>query len=231
MSPLIVIRAQPGADRSVARARTMGLSAEADPLFVAHALGWSPPDPADYDGLIVGSARVFELGGPKLEVLRSLPVHAVGPVTAAAAARAGFEVAGEGDRDLAFLMRRIPPDVRLLRLAGRDHIASQDPRIGATLFLYAVDALPIGPVLARQLERGAIVALHSLRGARHLAKQTVQLGLTRRNIALAAISQAVAEAAGKGWAAVAVASEPRDAALLCRAAALARVGFGPKEGG
>jgi uroporphyrinogen-III synthase len=75
-------------------------------------------------------------------------------------------------------------------------------------------------VLVEALRRPAVVALHSAEAARHLAREVDRLGLARGQIALAAMGQRVAAAAGPGWARVAVAASPDDAALLAQARAL-----------
>ena len=63
----------------------------------------------------------------------------------------------------------------------------------------------------------AVVALHSAEAARHFASQCEHHAISRSHIALAALAQRIAEAAGDGWAAVATAANLADHALLALA--------------
>jgi uroporphyrinogen-III synthase len=67
------------------------------------------------------------------------------------------------------------------------------------------------------LREGGLVLLHSGAAARHFAAECDRLGLRRGNIALAALGERIARAAGTGWAALRWAGEPRDAGLLALA--------------
>jgi uroporphyrinogen-III synthase len=61
------------------------------------------------------------------------------------------------------------------------------------------------------------VLLHSGAAARRLAAECDRQAIHRRDIALAALSPRIAEAAGPGWAALRSAAEPTEAALLALA--------------
>jgi uroporphyrinogen-III synthase len=63
---------------------------------------------------------------------------------------------------------------------------------------------------------GSIALIHSPRAARRLAELLEQ----RNSVAVAAISQAAAEAIGDGWESVQAAESPTDEALLSLAARL-----------
>ena len=218
---LVIIRPAPGAGRTARAARANGLTPIVHSLFEAKPLRWEPPDPALYDALIVSSATALRLGGPALTALQTLPVHAVGAATASAARALGFNVAMVGDAGIETLAHELarPTPQRFLRLAGRQHIELVEPgMLIDTAIVYAVDPVPMPPALRERLAKGAVtVALHSPRAARHFAAECDRLGLGRKDIALAALSENVADAAGGGWRHVATADAPEDARLLSAA--------------
>ena len=43
---VLILRPQPGADETAARARALGLEPLVAPLFTVRPLAWTPPDPA-----------------------------------------------------------------------------------------------------------------------------------------------------------------------------------------
>jgi len=187
----------------------MGLETRIVPLFEIIPLPWAAPDPEEFDALIMTSANAIRHGGTELEGLKPLPVHAVGAATAVAARAAGFIVAsiGEGgSRDMA-----LPADERLLHLAGRDHRAS-----GAATTIPVYEARAVEGPGGLDAIGNCVVAVHSPRAGRRLA----ELVADRSRTAIAAISQAAAEACGPGWKRVHAPPQPSDAALLALAARL-----------
>lgn len=208
MRPLVILRPEPAASRTAERARAMGLEVRILPLFALEPLPWSAPDPADFDGLVLTSANAVRLGGDQLGRLVSLPVHAVGAATAAAARDAGFAVASIGAGGVRNLDL---PRGRLLHLAGRDH-----QPVGAALTICIYDAQAIACPEGVDELRDCVVAVHSPRAGRRLA----ELAASRGSIAVAAISPAAAEACAAGWRGVHIAPQPTDAALLALAASL-----------
>ncbi len=208
MTRALVLRPEPGNARTCAALAAAGMAPVALPLFTAVPLAWSPPDPQDYDALLLTSAQAVRLAGDGLARLAGLPVVAVGAATAAAARAAGLHVAIVGDGDAAAAVARAAAYPRLLHLAGREHVAQ--PRVAA-LTVYASEAVAVAPdALAAALD--AVVLLHSARAAQHFA--VLADSLPRRRIRLAVLSPAVATAAGTGWARVAVADRPDDTALI-----------------
>ncbi|KQN25454.1 hypothetical protein ASE86_04245 [Sphingomonas sp. Leaf33] len=203
---LAVLRPEPGNAATAARIEELGHVALRLPLFAVRALAWEVPDPADFDALLLSSANAVRHAGPGLARLRSLPVHAVGSATAAAAQAAGLTVAavGEGGVDA------LAPPGRVLRLVGREHRSAPAAR---TIPVYASDAL--SPDLSALPHTTAL--LHSPRAAARLSALVGERG----HIAIAAISDAARVAAGTGWRSVAVADHPSDAALIAAALALA----------
>ncbi len=197
----------------------MGLRAQAHPLSEIVPLQWHMPGGA-FDGILAGSANAFRQGGALLGELTGQPVYAVGASTAEAAGESGFRVAVTGKGGLQTVLDELAGQrLRLLRIAGEDHVPL-DPPAGvtmATVIAYRVAALPVSPDLASSLERGAVVLLHSAAAAEHFAAEVDRLGLARCAIRLAALGQRIAAAAGPGWASVSAADEPNDPALLALA--------------
>ena len=108
---------------------------------------------------------------------------------------------------------------RLLHLAGREH-RLLPCEVVATRIVYALDVLPVATdVLARCRDR--VVLLHSPRAADRFALLLDQAGVERATVRLAALSDAVRDAAGGGWAAARASPVPTDAALVALAVRLA----------
>jgi uroporphyrinogen-III synthase len=217
--PVAVLRPEPGNAATVARVEAAGLTAIPLPLFAVHALDWVMPDPARFDALILTSANAPRLAGSGLDALAHLPVFAVGPATAAAARARGLTVAEAGDGDGAELVASLTARgfERALLLAGRERRVHAGGVVAEAITVYASDPLPIDARTIAALA-GSIALLHSMRAAQRLAEL---VGPARRSIRLAAISDAVAVAAGPGWAHAATASAPNDAALIALARRLA----------
>ncbi|MFA9200246.1 MAG: uroporphyrinogen-III synthase [Cypionkella sp.] len=217
--PLVVVRPEPGCSETVRAAQAQGLAAVAAPLFSIEPVAWQAPDPARFDGILAGSANVFRLGGKELARLAALPVHAVGERTAAAARAAGFVVETVGGGGLQAVIEALAPPRRLMRLAGAARVPlAPPPGVGiAECVVYRAVPLALDGSVLSALRAGAVVALHSGEAARAFAALCGGLGLARERIALAALAPRIAAAAGGGWAAVAVAPEVSDAALLATA--------------
>ena len=220
MTPLIVIRPEPGCGATVDAARRMGLTAHGHPLFSVAPLAWDAPAAESFDALLLGSANVLRHAGPGLSIYRGKPAYAVGETTAQAAREAGLEVVLTGHGGLqSVLAALLPEHRRLLRLAGQARVPLLVPE-GCTLVervVYASEPLAIGAALAEQLRDEAVIVLHSAEAARHFASECARLGLNRTGISLALIGPRLIEAAGQGWRKVAVARSPDDQALLALA--------------
>lgn len=219
MTLLIVIRPQPGADATAAAARDMGLAARLFPLFAIAPVAWTPPEPTEIDALLIGSANAVRHAGPALAAFAGKPVYAVGQATAAACRAAGLTVAAIGTGGLDGVLGRITDHARLLRLAGREHVALTVPP-GITLserIVYASLPQPVPPELAALLGAPAVVLLHSAAAAEHFAAECSRLGIARNAITLATIGPRVTAVCGEGWAEVVTAASPDDAALLAQA--------------
>jgi len=211
MRRVIVLRPEPGASDTMARARKLGLHAVSIPLFAVEPIAWEAPNASAFDGVLLTSANAIRHGGRHLASLRGLKAYAVGSATAHAARAAGFEVAATGDGSVETLLGSLDPGLRLLHLCG-DHRAAA-----------ASAVTPIVVYRSRPVERppvhdvsDSVVLVHSPRAGRRLA----ELVESRGSIAIAAISKAAADAAGSGWAEIAIADQPSDEALLALAARL-----------
>jgi uroporphyrinogen-III synthase len=214
MTRVVVLRPEPGATATVEKARALGLEAVAVHLFTIEAVEWEAPDAANFDGLLLTSANAVRFGGEALHSLRGLKVNAVGEATAEAAREAGLDVAAIGDAGIPLLLGSIQPDLKLLHLCGADR---REPH-GATQAITRVTVYRATPVQAPDLSAasGSVALIHSPRAGQRFA----ELVSDRGTIAIAAISEAAAEAVGNGWHRVETAAQPTDEALLALAASL-----------
>lgn len=212
---ILLLRPEPNA--SAAAARALGLDPVAAPLFTIRPLAWTPPDPADFDAVLLTSAHAARRAGAGLTSFLHLPCRAVGEATAAAARIAGFSDVQAGAGDGAAALAELSGQ-RVLHPCGREHVAL--PGVERRIVYAAEAATELPGAAAEALRAGALALVHSPRAAALLAALVDEAGLDRAGIRIAAISPAAAEAAGSGWAQVAAASAPRDAALLELAAEL-----------
>lgn len=210
----------PGALATVQRAREQGLDAFALPLFEIVPLDWDPPDASQFDGILLTSVNALRHGGGGLQSLLQLPAYAVGEATAKAARAAGFAIAATGTAGIEGLLGSIDRGLRLAHPCGRDRVEVQSARQSITpVAVYQARAVAVTGL--KRLE-GCVIMIHSPRAARRLA----ELVDDRSSMAIAAISPAVAEAAGADWGKVEAANVPTDRALLALAARLCKNGGG-----
>lgn len=212
----LALRPEPGLSATLEKARAMGLAVTGRALSEICAVDWDGPDPAGFDGLLIGSANAFLHGGPNLALLKDRPAYVVGEATAHAARVAGFRVAMVGSGGLQGVLDAIPAPARLLRIAGEEHVPLTAPD-GVTITevtAYRSIALLLDPAAPLLASGEALVLLHSAATARHFAAECDRLGLPRAGIALGALGPRIAAAAGDGWAAVHTAARPDEATLL-----------------
>jgi uroporphyrinogen-III synthase len=205
---LLILRPEPGASATAARAKSMGLETLVCPLFETRAVEWEAPE-TRFDAIVFTSANALRLGGAKLSTYCSLPVYAVGDATAEAARTFGFTNVIAGDADVAAVTGKIARagHRNVLHLAGRDHMPSGFEAIA----VYASDV-----IAPPDIPNAAVALLHSARAARRFA----EIVEDRSSVSIVAISSVVADAAGRGWRSVSVADQPRDASMLALAARL-----------
>ena len=211
MSQVVILRPEPGASVTLARATATGIDAVAIPLFEVAPVDWVAPDTEGFDALLLTSANAVRFAGEQLAGLRELPAYCVGEATAAAAREAGLEVAATGANDAAALAELVPPGLQLLHLTGKAHRAI--PGV-AEIIVYHSAVIDPPPSLASLT--GNVAMVHSPRAGNRLA----ELVEARGEIGIAAISAAAAAACGGGWREIAVIATPDDGALLALAAAL-----------
>lgn len=215
MRPLAVLRPEPGNAATVARATAAGFRTLSLPLFAVRGVDWAVEDAAAFDALIVTSANALRFGGVGLAHLVRLPVLAVGENSAAAARAAGFSVVASGTGDAAAIVTLAETRGyrRALHLAGRERTLRAGGVIAAVATVYESVAVPIETDRLQSLV-GTCALLHSARAARRLGALIDAAGIARAALAIGAFSPAIAAAAGPGWAAIATAATPDDAALF-----------------
>jgi uroporphyrinogen-III synthase len=214
MRRILVLRPEPGASETIGRAREAGLEALAVPLFEIEPIEWTAPEASRFDALLLTSANAFRHGGEQLQLVRGLPVYAVGEATAHAARERGFDIAAVGDAGVDRLLGSIETDIRLLHLCGEDRKAPD----GAAQDITAIPVYRAREVEQPELSKaqGCVALVHSSRAGKRFS----ELATERDTITVAAISAAAAEAAGAGWEAIESANEPTDDGLLALAARL-----------
>lgn len=227
---LIVTRPAEEAARTSAAAREAGFEPLVAPLLAIESVPWTLPKPLP-DALLFTSARSPQLvadTAPGIRsLLRALPAYAVGARTAEIAAAAGFHVvaAGKGDGSDALALAARDGIGTLLHLAGKTTAALTVPD-GLQLVrraVYAakrVGALPPQALETLRTGEAFAVLLFSARTARHFSGLVDAAGLDRAAVRLVALSPAVADAAGTGWRAIAVAAGPNLAEALAAARSL-----------
>lgn len=215
-----VLRPEPGNAATCDALRLVGLVPLSLPLFDIVPLAWTPPAQEQFDGLLVTSANALRCAGTALEKLAGLPVFAVGRATAQEVRSAGLTVIETGAHGVAAIAAEAKRQgyQQLLHLAGRQRMKTP-PGVSALIEVYDARERAINPADLHAVE-GQIALLHSPRAARRfvlLAKGKITL----ESVRLAALSPAVAEAAGSGWGEVVVAETRNDAALVALARRLA----------
>ena len=219
---MLVLRPEPGAAATVAKARAAGLDARACPLFVTQALPWSPPEPHLFDALLFTSANAARLAGPQLDRYVHLPAFAVGQATGAAVRERGFPTVDSGVNDVQSLVPAIKARGHnaILHISGRDG-RSFDPyglHITALSVYAAADRDHAEKELTSALVPGMILLVHSPRAGARLAR--LLPAESRRDLHVVAISAAALAECGIGWASAQAAEQPRDDAILALAAGL-----------
>jgi uroporphyrinogen-III synthase len=223
---LLLTRPAEEAGRTAEAAEAAGFSTLVAPLLEIVALPFVVPA-GDFDSLLFTSARAPALVSAAAPALRALPSHAVGARTAEEAVACGFRLGLVGETDGSAILAEMAAAGarRVLHLAG-EATAPLDVPAGLELLrvpVYAaqrVAALPDAALAA--LRTGDVFAtlLFSARTARHFRRLVEEAGLDMGSLRIVALSAAVAEGAGAGWEAVAVAGRPDLAGTLAAARGL-----------
>lgn len=224
MLPLIIVRPEPGASATAARAEVLGLSPRVIPLFDILPMAWSLPEPADFDALLLTSANAVRLAGSGLSALKHLPCYSVGPATAAAAEAVGLFSILTGNGGAQKVVDAMTADGArsILWLSGteRSGIAAAPPTRITAVATYSATAIadPVG--WEETIAGPAVIMLHSVRAAQRAARLA---GAMAKHLTLLAISPAVAESAGPGWRGCAIAERPSDSEMLAMACKLCQL--------
>lgn len=220
--PIAVLRPEPGNRVTASAIEARGRTAIRLPLFEARPIAWDVPDPDDFDALVITSANALRHGGAGLAALLDLPTYAVGEATAEAARRAGFGVAEIGSKGSAELLARAESQGvrRALHLAGRERTIEPGGIVAQVVTVYAAEPVAVSPQATARLA-GSVVLVQSTRAGEVLGEIVDAAGLDRGAIALVAIGQRAADAAGPGWEQVIVPGDFAGTALTDAAIALA----------
>lgn len=211
---MLVTRPAEEAGRTSAAAVAAGFDAVVAPLLTIERLDFAVP-PGAFDAMLFTSARAPGLAATRAPDLRALPAYAVGARTAEALADAGFRLAlvGEADGSAILKLAAAAGVRRILHLAGKATapavVLPGLEVVGVPVYAARrVAALPPSAVSALRAGRVFATLLFSARTARHFRRLAEQAGLDPGQQRIVALSPAVAEGAGEGWAAVAVSNAP-----------------------
>ena len=215
--PVLILRPEPGASLSVTRAEELGIERVVKvPLFKVRPADWTAPEADRFDAILMTSANAARHGGDQLKSLRKLPVHAVGESTAAAARAAQMMVDVVGTGGIDDLLSALPPEHRLLHLAGAHRRAPSDATqtiVPLTVYTSVARQNPEGFDAARN----SVACVHSPRAGRRFAGLVDDHGMDRSAISIVALSDEVAASVGEGWERIDVPPAPNDRDLLCLA--------------
>ena len=220
---LLLTRPAEEAGRTAEAARAAGFATLLAPLLEIVPLPFRVPEGA-FDAILFTSARAPALVAEAAPGLCGLTAHAVGARTAEEAVACSFRTGLVGDSDGSALLAQVAGagGGRLLHLAGEATAPLEVPA-GVELVrvpVYSAQRVAALPAAALAALRGGDVfatLLFSARTGRHFRQLVEEAGLEVERLRIVALSPAVADAAGTGWAAVAVAANPDLAGALAAA--------------
>jgi uroporphyrinogen-III synthase len=220
---LLLTRPAEEAGRTAAAAEAEGFATLLAPLLQIEPLLFEVPD-GPFDALLFTSARAPRLVAGRAPWLRTVPAHAVGARTAEEVEAAGFPLAATGTDDGTAILAAVAQRGarRVLHLSGEATAPLEVPD-GVELVrlpVYAARRVPALPSDAHAaLAQGRVFAtlLFSARTARHFRQLLEEAGLEAGAHRIVALSEAVAQGAGDGWRARAVAERPDLAGALAAA--------------
>jgi uroporphyrinogen-III synthase len=212
-----ITRAQPGAEATAARIRTLGLEPVVAPVLEVRARTGVAVDLAGVDALAFTSAAAVSAFAD-LCTARKLSVFAVGDATAAAARAAGFTDvrSASGDaQSLADLIATVSPPPRVLNPTAAEPAADLCALLaakGVTARSVAVyETVECGPATSPSDLDGVLI--HSPKAARTVARMLS--GHDQARLTAYSISQAAAAPLSSlGLLRIAIASAPNEGALL-----------------
>jgi uroporphyrinogen-III synthase len=227
---VLITRPEPGAARTGKRLEELGFEPVILPLTEIRTVAADLRADRTFDAVAVSSANALRHADRALlQALAGLPVFAVGPQTAEAAAAAGFSapMAGPGNGEgLASLMaQRLPLGARVAYLCGRVRASSFEEALAVA----GIDASPIETYDTSMLDRAdeeleaklgkepfGAVLLHSRIGAEAFSTLTDRsvISLLFSRSALICMSERVALPLARFGGRVLVAAAPREEAML-----------------
>ncbi|MGF7171267.1 uroporphyrinogen-III synthase [Sphingobium xanthum] len=219
--PLVLLRPQPGNDRSAEPARALGLEVIQFPLFEIIPVEDEPIPEGPFDALLVTSASGARHGAATLAKFAGLPVFTVGEASAQAVRAQGVTNVhiGGGDAATTIPLLTQAGHRQVLHLCGEE-VRPFDPLglIIARHVVYRAEARDMRPFTkAFATLPSSVIAIHSPAAGRRL---NALLPPSHRNHFLLAISQAALDSCGKGWRKGHVSPSPDDTALLRLATSL-----------
>jgi len=218
---LILLRPQPGNDRSAETARAMGMEVIQIPLFEIVPVAPEPEPGGPFDALLVTSANGARFGAEALARHAGLPIFTVGAASAQAVREYGGQDVRIGGGDAA-------STIPLIVAAGHRavlHICGEEVRPFDPLGL-SVTRQSVYRSEASDMRRytkllgslpPSVIAVHSPAIGRRF---NALMPPPARNHQILGISAAAAQACGAGWRRVHVSPSPDDTALLRLASAL-----------
>jgi uroporphyrinogen-III synthase len=190
-----------------------------------------------FHALVFTSRHAVALSAQK-SALRDVPVFCIGTATAEAATQAGFNVVADAEGDRGRLVGEIARHKprHILFMSGADERGDIVSELAAAK-VRATRCVVYRAVLASALTEAAATALNtnsldmallfSARSATTFAKLSHTIaGFNRSTLSIACLSEAVAEAAGTGWASVQISATLttqgllESAGLVCDSAAI-----------
>lgn len=213
--PLLLLRPQPGNDASAERARALGIEVVQLPLFEIVPLDHGPAPDGPFDALLVTSPNGARYGAETISRFADLPIYTVGETSAQAVREHGGRDVRLGGGDAARTIPMIVADgVKTLL-----HVCGEEVRPFDTLGLsirqhivYGSDARDMRPFTKMLVTMPpSVIAIHSPAAGRRL---NALMPPSCRNHMVLGLSDAAAQAAGKGWRKIHVSPTPDDSALL-----------------
>ncbi|MGA9583204.1 MAG: uroporphyrinogen-III synthase, partial [Allosphingosinicella sp.] len=162
---LLILRPEPGASETAARARAMGLEPAVAPLFEIVAVEGPPVEAGRFEAVLLTSANGARHAPAGLA---HLPCFAVGETTAAAARSAGFVEVRTGPCDGAAAAAMIAEAgvKRALHPCGREHIPVEAAGVAIERrIVYSAE-----PVRRERFEGPAVAMIHSARAGARFAE-------------------------------------------------------------
>ena len=220
---VIVTRAEPGAAETAERVRSLGFKAIVSPALSLEAIAPAPPIDAErYDGLIFTSANGVRFFAAANE--HRTAAWCVGPATQQAAEQAGFKTIHNANGDSGdlhdLILNTCDETHRLLHVANEaaagnlvSRLCAAGREVSFTALYRTQPASALTQEAMAALETGALVLIHSAKGARGFLE--AKRGAALNAVRFVAVSKAASEPLiCQGARQIICASRPNEAALM-----------------